>query len=784
MKFVPSLLRLATIFAGLHAALPAAAVRPASLFTDHAVLQCDRPVPVWGEAAPGEEVIVRYLGQEVRATAGADGRWQASLAPMPAGRAGELVLATAHETLMLKDVVTGEVWLASGQSNMSLNVSSAADAAREIAGSANPMIREFRAAVSPAAAPQAFVKGAWEQAGPESVGKFSAAAYYFARAVQRELGVPVGIINSSKGGTPIEAWMSARALASDPAFAVVPQRWTEQVATFPEKNRAFEQGPLAHWEEEAAKARAAGRSVPSRPTPPPGAPGDFREPSVLFNGMIRPLLPYAIRGALWYQGEANAAKADEYPALGRAMLAEWRRGWGEGDFPFLVVQLPNFELPGKPDATGGIWARMRAAQAAWVASESNAALAVTYDIGDPGNVHPANKQEVGRRLALVALARVYGRTVVSSGPELSAAVPDGANARLTFTGSSPLTVAGGGEPGGFELSADGVSFVPARAVLAGSTVTLSAAGLERPRFARYAWRNNPTDATLRNAAELPAAPFQVELTGERPDPLWAQQNLLAWCIVPFDARKRGPEERADMLARLGFREFAYDWRDEHLGTFDAEIDALRRRNIKLVAWWFPGQLNPQAETILAAIARAGIHPQLWVSGGGRPVTSPAEQLARIESEAARIRPIVERAAALGCTVALYNHGGWFGEPDNELAVLARLRADGFNDVRLVFNFHHAHEHIDDFAAVWPRIAPYVDTVNLNGMHPGEKSPIAFLGEPGGRELEMMRIIRDSGWRGRIGLINHRTNLDAEEGLRRNQEGLARLARELREVPAK
>jgi hypothetical protein len=262
--------------------------------------------------------------------------------------------------------------------------------------------------------------------------------------------------------------------------------------------------------------------------------------------------------------------------------------------------------------------------------------------------------------------------------------------------------------------------------------------------------------------------------------LWSRDNLVAWCIVPYDAKKRDPEQRAEMLHTLGFRHFAYDWRAEHVPAFDAEIRAAQRRGIEITAWWFPQNLDDNAKRILEVIERNKIRPQLWVSGGGEPVKNAGEQIDRIRREVERLRPIVQAAARLGCTVGLYNHGGWFGDPDNQIAILQRLRAEKFENVRLIYNFHHGHDHIADFAARWARMAPYVDTVNINGMVvQGDKTgkKIHYVGD-GDQELALLRIIQQSGWRGKIGILNHRTDVDAEEGLRRNLQGLEKLASQI------
>jgi len=272
-----------------------------------------------------------------------------------------------------------------------------------------------------------------------------------------------------------------------------------------------------------------------------------------------------------------------------------------------------------------------------------------------------------------------------------------------------------------------------------------------------------------------AAPVSSRVEGG----LFAHSNLVAWCIVPFDGKKRGPEQRAEMLERLGFSLFAYDYRAEHLPTFDAEMEALKRRHIRLLAWWFPATLNDEARGILDLLKRHELHPQLWVMGGGEPTTSPEAQRARVDSEADRIARIAEASGKLGCTVALYNHGGWFGEPENQIAILERLRLRGIRNVGIVYNLHHGHAHLDRFAELMQKMKPYLLALNLNGMtRDGDKNgkQILPLGQ-GELDLSLLKIIRDSGWLGPIGLLNH-TDEDAEVRLRENLEGLDRLAAQL------
>ncbi|MBA4150243.1 MAG: PQQ-binding-like beta-propeller repeat protein [Verrucomicrobia bacterium] len=259
--------------------------------------------------------------------------------------------------------------------------------------------------------------------------------------------------------------------------------------------------------------------------------------------------------------------------------------------------------------------------------------------------------------------------------------------------------------------------------------------------------------------------------------LFARTNLVAWCIVPFDAKKRGPEERARMLDRLGIKRMAYDWRAEHIPTFDAEIEACKARGIELTAWWFPGRLDDHAKTILNTLERHKIQTQLWITGGGAATKTPEEQAQRVADEVKRIRPIAEAAAAIGCTVALYNHGNWFGEPENQVAI---IRALGMTNVGIVYNFHHGHHQIESFPEMFRAMQPFLLAVNLNGMiidgdKKGEK--ILALGS-GDQELAMMKVIRDSGWRGPVGILDHRPETDSEETLFENLRGLDQLLQKL------
>jgi hypothetical protein len=266
--------------------------------------------------------------------------------------------------------------------------------------------------------------------------------------------------------------------------------------------------------------------------------------------------------------------------------------------------------------------------------------------------------------------------------------------------------------------------------------------------------------------------------------LFARTNLVAWCIVPFDAKKRGPEERAAMMERLGFKLFAYDYRAEHIPTWDAEMEALQRHHVRMFAWWFPTSLNDEGRKILSVLERHQVRAQLWVMGGGAPTRNAAEQEARVEAESRRIREIADAAGRIGCSVALYNHGAWFGEPENQIAIIEKLRGAGVINVGIVYNLHHGHAHLDRFPVLLGKMKPHLVALNLNGMvRDGETTGRKILPLAQGElDLSLLRTIRDSGWRGPIGILNH-TDEDAEARLLDNLDGLDWLVAQLNGAPA-
>lgn len=529
MKRLPGLLAFFSLLPLAHAD-----VSLAPLFTDHAVLQRDKPLPVWGRADAGEAVTVKFAEQTRKTTTASDGRWVVLLDALPANPQGTDLTVVGKNTLTLHDLVVGEVWLCSGQSNMEYTVEARAgtwqansrvvNAATEIAAANFPLIRHVRIAQQVSESPTDTVQtSGWQLTTPQTVGGFTAVGYFFARDIFQKLGVPVGLVHSSWGGTPVESWMSPAALATNPAFAVVAERWKQNVADYPAKKTAYT-AALAEWTKaetaakkpaapatgktkakaDPAKSYAAWLAKNPRPRAPRG-PGDPWTPTGLFNGMINPLLPYALRGALWYQGESNADRAGEYHALFAAMITAWRAHFGQGDFPFYWVSLANYKNSG--DATGMSYALLRAAQTQTLALPATG-QALAIDLGNPDDIHPTNKQDVGRRLALLAKGRVYGATVDDTGPTFASATREGAALRVQFTHANGL-IAHDKPVQSLEVAGADRKFFPAKAKIDRDTLLVAAPEVKEPVAVRYAWKNAP-EANLHNGAGLPAVPFRSE----------------------------------------------------------------------------------------------------------------------------------------------------------------------------------------------------------------------------------------------------------------------------------
>lgn len=508
-------MRFSPLFLAWLAALPALAdVVPAPLFQDRAVLQQGRPVPVWGTAQPGEKITVTYARRGVTgsasATAGPDGRWRAALPALQASAEPATLTFAGRNTVTLSDILVGEVWLCSGQSNMAWLLKWARDGKAAIAAADRPLIRHFKIKQASARAPSSTLDGAlWETASPATAGDFTAVGYLFAVELQSSLGVPVGIINASYGGTPVESWMSDASLRSAPALKSVLDRVDRITAAWPATLARYRADTEA-WKQAEAAAKAEGRSFTTPKPRQPVGPGHPYMPSQAYNAMLHPLVGYGLRGTLWYQGEANAggsetaAPPSDYAVLFRSLIRHWRADWAQGDFPFLFVQLANYK---DGDADGLSWSALREAQAAALA-EPATGMAVAIDVGDPDDIHPRDKQSVAHRLAALALKQVYGRAdVVADGPSLLRWTVSGSAARLEFDHAQGLALT---SPSGFELAGSDRVFHPAEARIdRATTVIVSSPSVPAPVAVRYAWRNAPS-AGLKNTAGLPAAPFRTD----------------------------------------------------------------------------------------------------------------------------------------------------------------------------------------------------------------------------------------------------------------------------------
>jgi len=481
-----------------------AEVKPAPFFSDHVVLQTGMPVPIWGTAAAGEKVTVTLNGQAQTATTGADGKWMVRLTDLKVGGPYEMTIAGSN-TITVKDVLVGEVWLGSGQSNMEFTVSQKVarfagllNEEQEIAAANYPKLRMFTGKQAKTYEPQASINGQWLVCSPETVPGFSAVGYLFGRNLQKELDVPVGILTLAYGASTAEAWVPREAMAADPLLKPMLDNFDALVQFHKANpNAPADQGPKPPLTINARPGQPArGGRDPVQ---------DQHEPTVLYNGMINPAIPYAIRGAIWYQGESIVGGSNGitlYPRVMETMVKTWRKLWGEGDFPFYAVQLPALQNTSNNP-------RVREGQAA-IASLPNAGYAVTIDIGEPTNVHPHNKAPLGDRLMRMALANVYHKNIEYSGPVYQSMAIEGSTIRIKFTHIGGGLVAKDGPLKWFQISGADRQFEDAEAKIDGDTLVVSRKDVTMPEHVRYAWVNYPEGCNLFNAAGLPAAPFRTD----------------------------------------------------------------------------------------------------------------------------------------------------------------------------------------------------------------------------------------------------------------------------------
>jgi sialate O-acetylesterase len=505
----------AALLALLCAAAPLSllALELPNIFSDHMVLQQGQPLPVWGRAEAGAKVSVAFGKQTVEATANASGQWQATLAPEPANaKPATLQVRSGDKTLSFDDVLVGEVWLCSGQSNMQMTVAQMLNPDLNSLGGHNPLVRLHLVDRVASPAPRFSANSTWTPTDPKSISAFSAVGFHFGSVLQKVLDVPVGLVAASWGATPAIAWTRPAVLDKHPLFLQNLAEWEKGMKTFPERNIAY-LAKCAEWNKSKGfppDAKVDHWSQPGAPKPPPYDPNGSNRAGNLANGMLATVAPYALRGAIWYQGENDTSwvpeKYDERLAL---MVADWRVWWNNPNLVFGVVQLASHGQP-VPGITDDPWSKLRESQRRFVLADPLAGLAVAHDVGEANDIHPFDKETVGQRLARWALADVYKKITLRGGPEpVESAFSDKVTIRFASIGGG-LWALNGGELEGFTLAgADGV-FHPATAEIKGKdAVIVASPAVPAPQTVRYAWSKNTRGTNLYNRQRLPAGPFEL-----------------------------------------------------------------------------------------------------------------------------------------------------------------------------------------------------------------------------------------------------------------------------------
>lgn len=509
MKLAPLLLALAIPFTA------AAELKLPAIIGSNMVLQQKQANPLWGWDAPGTEVTVSFAGQKKTAKAGADGKWTVKLDPLPANAKPQAMKIKGTTEKELANILVGEVWVCSGQSNMQWSVNSSWDADLEIATAKFPNLRLITVPNLGTQEPQKDFRGEWKECSPQTVGGFTAVGFFFGRVLHRALDVPVGLINNAWGGSAAEAWVRRDVLEKDPRFKTLMDNTRANEARLgkPEVKAKY-QADLAAWQKRADDAKKAGQPFTERM---PAAP-DFwltgnARPGNIYNGALLPTIGYGIKGAIWYQGESNASRAKEYADLFPLMIQHWRSEWQQGDFPFYWVQLADFmaEKTDPAQATTSAWAELRESQTKTQAKIKNGGQAVIIDLGEANDIHPKNKRDVAERLARWALAKDYGMKLPYRSPEFKTAEFANGKATVTLdTFGSTLRTVDVGEVKGFVICGADKKWVWAQAKIAGKDrVEVSSPGVPQPVAVRYAWADNPV-CNLYTTDGLPVTPFRSD----------------------------------------------------------------------------------------------------------------------------------------------------------------------------------------------------------------------------------------------------------------------------------
>ncbi|MFL6468667.1 MAG: sialate O-acetylesterase [Pyrinomonadaceae bacterium] len=477
------------------------------------VLQQKQVTPIWGTAEPGEAVIVTFGKIKKTVVADASGKWRVDFGKLSANLSPQMMTIAGRNTIVLKDILVGEVWLVAGQSNMQrlLRETDNGDAVQAAAN--HPNIRLFNVSRQIAFKHTPGKLAEWAACTPESVKEFSAAGYYFGVELEKELKVPIGLINSSYGGSQAEAWTPVEYLLASPDLKATVERTKTWDEARPRVRVEYD-AAIKKWREDSDKQRAAG----VRPSPSPGVPDALREyriASSIYDGMIAPLIPFAIKGAIWYQGESNEARAEQYNILLPTMIRSWRERWGEGNFPFGIVQLPNYRrINDKPEESA--WSFVREAQRRTAATIPHTGLIVTIDIGEASDIHPKNKLDVGKRMARWAFKDVYGRNLVNA-PLLVRADEKEGKVILTYGDvGAGLRIRSGDKLEEFAISGDDKNWYWAEAMIVGKNkIEVWSPKVKKPKAVRYAFNSNPRNPNLTNDSGIPASPFR---TDDWPDP--------------------------------------------------------------------------------------------------------------------------------------------------------------------------------------------------------------------------------------------------------------------------
>jgi sialate O-acetylesterase len=505
----------ALVFAlALASGVPAAAdVALNNMFGDHMVLQQGIRNRVWGTAEPGEAVTVTLGGQTHTTTAAADGSWHVLLDPVQEYGGPHTLTVKGKNTVAFDDVLIGEVWVCSGQSNMQWAVNQCNDADLEKAAASFPNIRLLAVPQVGTQEPQANFQGKWAVCTPATVGDFSAVGFYFGRQLHQTLGVPVGLIDNAWGGSAAEAWVRRDKLAAHPVLKALHERWLKTEEAVEAGRPEFEK-KMAEWKAAVAQAKAEGKPGPKPPADPAGQLKGNHRPGNIHSGVLNPSIGYGIRGAIWYQGESNAGRAYQYRELFPFMIKSWREEWGLGDFPFYWVQLADFKAE-KPEPAESDWAELREAQTMTMKALPQTGEAVIIDLGEGKDIHPRNKQDVAKRLVRWALAETYKVPgIVCRSPLYKSMEKQGGKVVLTFEnvpggagGWRPFDV---NEPRGFTVAGADRKFVVAKAaILPDGRIEVWSDSVPEPVAVRYAWADNPV-CNMYTAAGLPLTPFRTD----------------------------------------------------------------------------------------------------------------------------------------------------------------------------------------------------------------------------------------------------------------------------------